>query len=137
MLDIRWIRENPQALAAALVKRQWSSEEAASTVESLLALDEARRAHLGELQARQERRNAASREIGNAMRSKDMELAERLKEEVSQIKDFLANGEQVERENDLRDALSTIVAAKAEAAAVVDAAGAVVGSVSREAILAV
>ncbi|MBS3651281.1 ABC transporter ATP-binding protein [Pseudaminobacter sp. 19-2017] len=43
----------------------------------------------------------------------------------------------VERECDLRDALSTIVAAKAGAAAVVDTTGAVVGSVSREAILAV
>jgi osmoprotectant transport system ATP-binding protein len=43
----------------------------------------------------------------------------------------------VERESDLRDALSTIVAAKAGAAAVVDTTGAVVGSVSREAILAV
>ncbi|MBS3649635.1 serine--tRNA ligase [Pseudaminobacter sp. 19-2017] len=110
MLDIRWIRENPKALAEALMKRQWSSEEAASTVENLLALDEARRAHLGELQAKQERRNAASREIGNAMRNKDMELAERLKEEVNQIKDFLAGGEQVERENDqrLEDALAVI-----------------------------
>jgi seryl-tRNA synthetase len=110
MLDIRWIRENPQALTEALVKRQWSSEEAASTVENLLSLDEARRAHLGELQAKQERRNAASREIGNAMRNKDMELAERLKEEVNQIKDFLASGEQVERENDqrLEDALAVI-----------------------------
>ena len=28
MLDIKWIRENPQALAEALVKRQWSAEKA-------------------------------------------------------------------------------------------------------------
>ena len=29
MLDIKWIRENPEALAEALVKRQWSAEDGA------------------------------------------------------------------------------------------------------------
>lgn len=43
----------------------------------------------------------------------------------------------VEATSDLRDALSAIVAAKTERAAVVDAAGAVVGTISRDAILAV
>ncbi len=100
MLDIKWIRENPQALIDALVKRQWSEDEARSTVDGILAKDEARRAHLGELQTKQERRNAASKEIGNAMRNKDMALADRLKEEVNQIKAFLAGAEQAERDND-------------------------------------
>ena len=43
----------------------------------------------------------------------------------------------VETETDLRDALSLIVAAKAEGAAVVDANGTVTGSVTRDAILGV
>src|SRR5690606_16738139 len=110
MLDIKWIRENPNALAEALVKRQWSAEDAQRTVEDLIAKDEARRAHLGRLQERQERRNAASKEIGNAMRDKNMDLAEKLKVEVNEIKAFLSGAEAEERELDraLEDALAVL-----------------------------
>ena len=110
MLDIKWIRENPKALVQALLKRNQPSSVAESTVERILELDEARRAHLGELQTKQERRNAASREIGNAMRAKDMALADTLKTEVNEIKAWLSNAEQVERDNDkaLEDALAVI-----------------------------
>ena len=102
MLDIKWIRDNPAALAEALVKRQWSVDEAQAKVDELVALDEDRRAHLGKLQERQERRNAASKEIGNAMRDKDMALAEKLKAEVGEIKTFLQGAEAMERELDAR-----------------------------------
>ncbi|TIW69620.1 MAG: serine--tRNA ligase, partial [Mesorhizobium sp.] len=68
---IKWIRDNPKALVEALVKRSWSADEAQSMVDDLIAKDEARRSHLSELQVKQERRNAASKEIGNAMRSGD------------------------------------------------------------------
>ncbi|APH72411.1 serine--tRNA ligase [Aquibium oceanicum] len=110
MLDIRWIRENPQALAAALEKRGWSAEDSLSTVEDLISKDEARRDHVTELQQKQERRNQASKEIGNAMRSGDMALAERLKGEVGEIKTFVQNGEARERELDqvLEAALAVI-----------------------------
>ncbi|MDQ6432933.1 serine--tRNA ligase [Mesorhizobium sp. LHD-90] len=110
MLDIKWIREKPQALIDALVKRQWSEDEARSAVDDLIFKDETRRAHLGELQVKQERRNAASREIGNAMRNKDMALAETLKDEVNGIKAWLSGAEQVERDNDqaLEDALAVL-----------------------------
>ncbi|NGN44425.1 serine--tRNA ligase [Mesorhizobium sp. CGMCC 1.15528] len=110
MLDIKWIRENPKALVDALVKRSWSSDEAQATVDDLLLKDEQRRAHLGELQVRQERRNAASKEIGNAMRGGDSVLAEQLKLEVADIKSFIQNGEARERELDkaLEDALAVI-----------------------------
>jgi seryl-tRNA synthetase len=110
MLDIKWIRENPQALAEALVKRQWSAEKAQSTVDELIARDEARRAHLGRLQERQERRNAASKEIGNAMRAGDMAKAEELKGEVTEIKAFLAGAEDEERrlDQELEGALAVL-----------------------------
>ncbi|MBX3580857.1 MAG: serine--tRNA ligase [Rhizobiaceae bacterium] len=110
MLDIKWIRENPQALVEALVKRQWSAEKAQSTVEEVIAKDEARRAHLGGLQERQERRNAASKEIGNAMRSGNMAKAEELKGEVTAIKEWLSGAEAMERELDkaLEDALAVL-----------------------------
>ncbi|TPJ34459.1 serine--tRNA ligase [Mesorhizobium sp. B2-8-3] len=110
MLDIKWIRDNPKALVEALVKRSWSAGEAQSTVDDLVAKDEARRSHLSELQVKQERRNAASKEIGNAMRSGDSALAEKLKSEVSDIKVFIQNGEARERELDkaLNDALAVL-----------------------------
>ncbi|MCV0396689.1 MAG: serine--tRNA ligase [Rhizobiaceae bacterium] len=100
MLDIRWIRENPEALVKALVSRQWSKAEAESEVQAILDKDEIRRAHLGELQLKQERRNAASKEIGNAMRAGDSTRAEELKAEIAGIKAFIQDGERVEREND-------------------------------------
>jgi seryl-tRNA synthetase len=110
MLDIRWIRENPQALAEALAKRQWSADKAQEAVDELIRRDEARRAHLGRLQERQERRNAASKEIGNAMRSGDMAKAEELKAEVNEIKAFLAGAEEEERKLDraLEEALAVL-----------------------------
>lgn len=110
MLDIKWIRENPKVLADALVKRGQSPDVALATVDDLILRDEARRAHLGKLQEMQERRNAASREIGNAMRDKDMVLAEKLKAEVTEIKGFLQGAEADERrlDKDLDDALAVI-----------------------------
>jgi seryl-tRNA synthetase len=110
MLDIKWIRENPHALVAALQKRPAYADSAQSIVDDLIARDEARREHLTELQAKQERRNAASKEIGNAMRDKDMARAEALKAEVAEIKSFIQDGEARERELDkaLNDALSVL-----------------------------
>ncbi len=110
MLDIRWIRENPDILAKALVKRGQSQSSAESTVSDLIQKDEDRRAHLGELQVKQERRNAASKEIGNAMRAGDSARAEELQAEVKGIKEFIQNGEARERELDkaLNDALAVI-----------------------------
>ncbi|MBB6466677.1 seryl-tRNA synthetase [Aminobacter lissarensis] len=100
MLDIKWIRENPEALIEALMKRGQSTDAAKSTVEDLIARDEARRAHVSKLQEAQERRNAASKEIGNAMRNGDSALAEKLKTEVAEIKGFIQDGEGRERELD-------------------------------------
>ncbi|MER8675147.1 serine--tRNA ligase [Mesorhizobium sp. M0037] len=110
MLDIKWIRDNPKALVEALAKRSWSVDEAQSTVDELIKKDEARREHVTELQTKQERRNAASKEIGNAMRSGDTALAEKLKAEVGDIKTFIQNGEARERELDktLNDALAVL-----------------------------
>ena len=81
MLDIKWIRDNPEALDEALKKR--SAEPMAAT---LLALDDKRRSVIQKLQDMQSRRNAASKEIGAAMAQKNTELAEKLKAEVATIK---------------------------------------------------
>ncbi|KJS18871.1 MAG: serine--tRNA ligase [Hoeflea sp. BRH_c9] len=105
MLDIKWIRDNPADLDAALAKRGAAAQSA-----SLIALDEARRSHVGALQALQERRNLASKEIGKAMAAKDQATADALKAEVATIKDELQAGEARERELDeaLKHALSVL-----------------------------
>jgi seryl-tRNA synthetase len=110
MLDIRWIRENPQALVEALRKRPSYADAAQSTVDDILAKDEARRSHLSKLQEAQARQNAASKDIGKAMGQKDFALAEKLKAEVSEIKGFIQQGEARERELDkaLNDALAVL-----------------------------
>jgi len=76
----------------------------------LIALDDDRRAAIGKLQAAQERRNAASKEIGLAMREKDMAKAEALKTEVAALKENWPAMEQAERDatEALNKALSEI-----------------------------
>ncbi|MBB3215207.1 seryl-tRNA synthetase [Ochrobactrum sp. RC6B] len=105
MLDIKWIRENPETLDKALAKRG-----AQSLSSELMALDEKRREYIGKVQAAQERRNAASKEIGKAMAAKDAATADKLKAEVAELKDFLAQAEDEERRltRELNDALSSI-----------------------------
>ncbi len=105
MLDIKWIRENAAALDAALEKRG-----AAPLSDTLIALDEKRRSVVSTLQEMQSRRNSASKEIGAAMAQKNVELADRLKAEVANLKNTLPEMEDQERELTaaLNDALSRI-----------------------------
>ncbi len=92
MLDIKWIRENPEALDAALATRG-----AAPLAAEVVGLDEKRRSVLQRLQEMQSRRNAASKEIGAAMGKKDTALAEKLKAEVAEIKSAMPTLEDEER----------------------------------------
>ena len=105
MLDIRWIRENPEALDAGLAKRGAEPQSA-----GLIALDEERRAHVTKVQEAQSRRNSASKEIGAAMGQGDTDKAEALKAEVGELKSFLQNAEETERQLNakLNDALSVL-----------------------------
>ncbi len=105
MLDIKWIRENAAALDEALARR---NAEPIST--ELIALDEKRRSIIQAMQDMQTRRNAASKEIGQAMAKKDMELAEKLKGEMAELKTTLPAKEEEERQASaaLNDALSRI-----------------------------
>ncbi|MCZ7890874.1 serine--tRNA ligase [Agrobacterium salinitolerans] len=105
MHDIKWIRENPEAFDAALARR--GAEPAAS---GLIALDEKRRSVIQSLQDMQSRRNAASKEIGAAMAQKNMELAEKLKAEVADLKENMPRAEEEDRlvTAELNDALSRL-----------------------------
>ena len=93
MYDIKWIRENAGVFDKGRKRR--GLEPLADT---LLALDDKRRAAIAKSQAAQERRNAASKEIGAAMKAGDAALAKALKVEVGELKESLAAFESEERE---------------------------------------
>jgi len=81
MFDIKWIRENSALFDAGRERRGLPPLAA-----DLLALDDTRRSAIAGSQAAQERRNAASKEIGAAMKAKDNERAEALKAEMAELK---------------------------------------------------
>ena len=105
MLDIKWIRDNPGGLDAALAKR--GAQPAAGV---LIDLDERRRAEVQRLQDMQSRRNSASKEIGAAMGRKDQAAADALKTEVAALKDAMQAAEETVRQLDeqLDHALSVL-----------------------------
>ena len=89
MHDIKSIRDNPQAFDEGLAKRGLPEQ-----AKELLALDDTRRGLIARLQALQERRNAASKEIGQAMGKGDKTRADELKAEVARIKDGMPEEEE-------------------------------------------
>ncbi len=105
MLDIKWVRDNPDALDNALKARG-----AAPAAAELVALDDQRRSHIAKLQDAQTRRNAASKDIGKAKASGDEAAAQKLIDEIAELKDFIQTGEDESRRLDaaLNDALANI-----------------------------
>lgn len=81
MHDIKSIRDNPQAFDAGLARRGLKPLSAA-----LLAIDETRRAAILASEQAQARRNAASKEIGDAKKAKDEARAAKLMAEVAELK---------------------------------------------------
>jgi len=65
MHDIKWIRDNAAAFDAALKRRGL-----APMSPKLLAIDESRRAAIVKSEQAQARRNAASKEIGEAKKAR-------------------------------------------------------------------
>ncbi|MPT22496.1 MAG: serine--tRNA ligase, partial [Starkeya sp.] len=86
MHDIKWIREEPNGLINALVRRGTDASEAQALVEGLIALDETRRSGIVKLEELQARRNAASKEIGAAKKAGENDRAEALMAEVGALK---------------------------------------------------
>lgn len=105
MLDIKWIRDNPEALDAALAKRG-----AAPVSADIISLDEKRRGLVQTLQDMQARRNSASKDIGAAMAAGDKDRAEALKAEVATLKTAFPAAQDDERNTSaaLADALSRL-----------------------------
>src|SRR5271169_5539081 len=82
MHDIRFIRDNPDAFDHALARRGLAPE-----AKRVIELDEKRRAKILELETAQARRNAASKEIGEAKKNKNEEKARGLLAEVATLKE--------------------------------------------------
>ncbi len=86
MHDIKWIRDNPDAFDEGLNRRGLPPQSA-----DLIKLDETRRTIILKLEQAQARRNAASKEIGEAKKNKDDARAAALMAEVNALKtDFPA-----------------------------------------------
>jgi seryl-tRNA synthetase len=105
MHDTRFIRENPEAFDRGLTRRGL-----APLSDGLIALDEKRRAAIQAAEAAQARRNAASKEIGEAKKAKDEERAKGLLAEVAALKDSIPGLEAEEKKatEDLNTALAEI-----------------------------
>ena len=104
MIDLRWLRENPDRFDAALRRRGMAPAAA-----GVLALDEERRAVETRLQEEQALRNRLSREVGEAKRAGDEGRAAEIMARVASLKDGLKEGE--ERQRELQARLDSILAA--------------------------
>ena len=81
MYDIKWIREHPDVFDRGLKRRGLTPLSA-----KLIALDERRRAAITKFEQAQARRNAASKDIGDAKKNKDEAKAAALMSEVAALK---------------------------------------------------
>src|ERR1700742_3471457 len=95
MHDIKAIRDNPTAFDAGLKRRGLGPLSP-----SLLAIDEKRRAAILASEQAQARRNAASKEIGDAKKSKDEARAAKLMAEVGELKTRMPELEQAAKAAD-------------------------------------
>jgi len=84
MYDIKWIREHPDVFDRGLERRGLDPLS-----KKLVALDEKRRAAITKFEQAQARRNAASKEIGDAKKAKDEAKAGKLMAEVAELKTSL------------------------------------------------
>ncbi|MGV1013605.1 MAG: serine--tRNA ligase, partial [Methyloceanibacter sp.] len=109
MLDIKWIRDNQEAFVKGLEDRGFESSPR-ELLTQILKLDEQRRETIQKLQEAQARRNAVSKEIGQAKSGGNDAWAETLKEEVAQLKTAIQDGEDRERavEKSFQDLLAAI-----------------------------
>lgn len=105
MLDIKFVRENPDLVDKACESRQnahWDREK-------FFELDEERRSVIAEVESLQAERNAVSKQIGLLMREGKKEEAEAAKEQVAANKDRIAELDQ--RRGEVEEELTALVAA--------------------------
>ena len=105
MLDIRFVRENMEAVAQAMRNRNFEWDEQRFT-----QLDEARRTAIKEEEALQAQRNAISKQIGQLMGQGKKEEAEAAKDQVREINEKLTglSAAHSEAEAALRDMMMRV-----------------------------
>ncbi len=96
MLDIKFVRENPEKVKENIKKK--FQEEKLPLVEEVIELDQKIRALKQEGDTLRQERNAISGEIGSLMREKKQEEANERKQKVVQINEKLVAIEQEEEE---------------------------------------
>ena len=105
MLDIKFVRENPDLVDKSCESRQnahWDREK-------FFELDEERRSVIAEVESLQAERNAVSKQIGLLMREGKKEEAEAAKEQVAANKDRIAELDQ--RRGEVEEELTALVVA--------------------------
>ena len=105
MLDIKFVRENPDLVDRSCESRQnahWDREK-------FFELDEERRSVISEVEKLQAERNAVSKQIGQLMREGKRDEAEAAKAQVAANKDRIASLD--DRRAEVEDALFDLVAA--------------------------
>lgn len=105
MLDIKFVRENPDLVDKSCESRQnahWDREK-------FFELDEERRNVIAEVESLQAERNAVSKQIGLLMREGKKEEAKAAKEQVAANKDRIAELDQ--RRGEVEEELTALVAA--------------------------
>jgi seryl-tRNA synthetase len=105
MHDIKWIREHPDAFDRALARRGLKGE-----AQHLISIDERRRAIIRVCESWKARRNAASKEIGQAKLKGHEAAAQKLMAEVAESKTSISTLEAEEKQasKELHDALAII-----------------------------
>lgn len=106
MLDINWIKANPEAFDRAVIGRKNVPFSAAE----LIGMDDARRSAIVSVEEAQAKRNALSKQIGQAKAQKDEAKAQALMDEVASLKDAIQAGESARKvaEDRLRTALAVM-----------------------------
>jgi seryl-tRNA synthetase len=105
MHDINWIREHPDEFDRGLARRGLKGE-----AQHLISTDERRRAIIRVSESWKARRNAASKEIGQAKAKKDEAAAQKLMVEVAECKTSISRLEAEEKQvsKELEDALAQV-----------------------------
>ncbi|MEA5017104.1 MAG: serine--tRNA ligase [Erysipelotrichaceae bacterium] len=105
MIDINLIRKNPEIVKENIKKK--FQEAKLPLVDEVVLLDQQFRMSKTKGDDLRSKRNSLSKEIGNFKKQKDIEGAERLKQEVAAIADELLNLEQ--QENTLQEKIRDIM----------------------------
>lgn len=105
MLDIKFLRENPETVKENIKKK--FQDQKLPLVDEVIALDEENRVAKGEVEALRAKRNKASKTIGALMAKGEKEEAERVKAEISKEGDKI--DELTARVNELEEKIKKIM----------------------------